>query len=110
MNELLRDYVIDTQHPDVSGIEHLQMLRNRSRLAEIEIALTPEERQRLANADQTLVAHARGFMAELSRFVDLPDERRRLGITQEQWWWYLDVLAVLPAYVIRQPKAEPVLA
>ncbi len=107
MSEILNNYVVDVHHPGVSGIEHLQMLRARSRLAEIEGTLSPDERRQLIAADLALVAHAAEFLAELSRFADLAEERRRLSIGQEQWWWYLDVLAVLPTYVIRQPEIEP---
>ena len=106
MNEMLTAYVIDSRHPGVSGVEHLQMLHTRSKLAEIENRLTAAEQQQLRAADQALVAHAAEFLAELSRFADLAEERRRLNIGQGQWWWYLDVLAVLPAYVIKQPEIE----
>ena len=29
---------------------------------------------------------------------------------KEQWWWYLDIIAQLPGYLIKQPKMKPVLA
>ncbi len=58
MNRLLESYTVDTRYPDVSGIEHLQMLRTRSRLAEIEDTLTTDERRLLAEADQRLIDHA----------------------------------------------------
>jgi hypothetical protein len=107
MNEILKGYVVDARHPAVSGIEHLQMLRARSKLAEFEATLSADERQQLMAADQNLAAHAAEFLAELSRFTDLAEERRRLNIAEDHWWWYLDVLAALPAYVIRQPEIEP---
>ena len=50
--ELLAAYEVDVRYPDVSGIEHLQMLDTRSRLAEIEDTLTVEERRVLETADQ----------------------------------------------------------
>ncbi len=110
MNELLQNYVIDTQHPGVSGIEHLQMLYNRSKLAEVEPALTADEYQQLAAADLLLVFYAKEFWAELSDFIDLAQERLRLNVTKEQWWWDLDIIAQLPGYLIKQPKMKPVLA
>jgi hypothetical protein len=106
MNDLLKNYLIDTQYPDVSGIEHLQMLRNRSKLAEMEATLTSDERQQLVAADLVLVFHAKKFLAELSRFIELADERRRLGISRKQWWWYLDIIAQLPTYVIKRPDMQ----
>ncbi|MCD6554198.1 MAG: hypothetical protein J7M16_09345 [Anaerolineae bacterium] len=110
MNELLQAYVIDTQYPDVSGIEHLQMLRRRSELADLEHMLSREERRQLAEADARLLAHAAEFLAELSRFVDLAAERRRLCTPPSHWWWYLDVLAQIPALPVRGPEPELVTA
>ena len=97
MNRLLESYTVDTRYPGVSGIEHLQMLRTRSRLAEIEDTLTTDERRLLAEADQRLIDHVSEFWAEISRFADLAEERRRLQPPPEHWWWYLDVLAQVPA-------------
>ncbi len=104
MNELLRAYVVDTQYPDVSGIEHLQMLKRRSELANVEHTLSHEERHQLAEADARLATHAAEFLAELSRFVDLAAERRRLRPPPSHWWWYLDVLVQVPAMPIHKLK------
>ena len=107
MNKLIKNYTVDTRYPGVSGIEHLQMLRTRSRLAEIEDTLTADERRLLAEADQRLIDRVAEFWAELSRFVDLAEERRRLQSPPEHWWWYLDVLAQVPALVpARETKRE----
>ena len=103
MSELLQAYVVDTQYPGVSGIEHLQMLKRRSELAALEHRLDPKKRRQLAEADARLVTHAAEFLAELSRFVDLAAERRRLDIPPSHWWWYLDVLVQMPV----QPSGEP---
>jgi hypothetical protein len=110
MNELLNNYMIDVRHPGVSGIEHLQMLQNRTRLATIETALSGQERQQLAAADRALIAQAHVFLEELSRFVDLAEERRRLQITPNQWWWYLDVFAGLPDYILEHLEEVAVVA
>ena len=110
MKELLQAYVVDTRYPDVSGIEHLQMLRRRSELADLEHTLSREERRQLAAADARLSSHAAAFLAELSRFVDLAAERRRLRIPPSHWWWYLDVLVQVPAMPMGEPKLELVLA
>jgi hypothetical protein len=109
MNKLVTDYAVDTQYPDVSGIEHLQMLDTRSRLAEIEDTLTAEERHVLEIADRRLLAHAAEFLAEISRFADLAKERQRLQPPPEYWWWYLDVLARAPVFVPAH-EYEPELA
>lgn len=106
MNDLLQSYVVDTQFPEVSGIEHLQMLRRRSELAELEGRLSREERCQLAEADARLAAHAAEFLVELSRFVDLAQERRRIQIYPSHWWWYLDVLVHAPRLPARQPKLD----
>jgi len=110
VNELLQAYVVDTQYPDVSGIEHLQMLRRRSELANLEYTLSPEEHRQLAEADARLVAHAAEFLAELSRFVDLAAERQRLGIPPAHWWWYLDVLVQVPTLSVHRSAPELVTA
>ena len=96
MSELLQAYVVDTRYPDVSGIEHLQMLRRRSEFADLEHTLGREERRQLAEADARLLTHAAEFLAELARFVDLATERHRLRIPSSHWWWYLDVLVQVP--------------
>ena len=96
MNALLQAYVADTRYPGVSGIEHLQMLRRRSELAKVERTLDYEERRQLAKADALLAAHAAEFLAELSRFADLGQERARLQAHPSHWWWYLDVLVQAP--------------
>jgi hypothetical protein len=109
MNKLLKNYDADTRFSGVSGIEHLQMLQNRSLLASIETKLTHPERALLAQADQRLLVHAHEFWLEISRFTNLAEERQRLNPPPEQWWWYLDVLAQLPKTDPLEliPKATP---
>lgn len=110
MNELLQGYVVDTQYPNVSGIEHLEMLKRRSKLADLEHTLSREESRQLAEADVRLSTHAAEFLAELSRFVDLATERGRRRIPSSHWWWYLDVLVQVPAMPMGKPKPELVTA
>jgi hypothetical protein len=110
VNDLLQAYVVDTQYPDVSGIEHLEMLKRRSELADLEHTLSYEESRQLAEADARLLTNAPGFLAELSRFIDLAAERHRLHIPSSHWWWYLDVLVQVPAMPIGEPKPELVVA
>ena len=86
---------MDVQHPEVSGVEHLEMLHLRDRLAEIKATLTSEEQDTLAEADRVLVERAPAFNKELLRFLDLAAYRREHG-TPPAHWWYLDVVSHLP--------------
>ncbi len=97
MNELLKSYLVDVDYPEVSGIEHLQMLKTRSELATITDSLSASEQRALASADQKLAMQADKFLAELSRFVDLAQERQRRQTSPDEWWWYLDILVRAPA-------------
>lgn len=97
MNKLLERYLIDVEHPDVSGIEHLQMLETRSKLAAVESSLTPSEKKQLIEADRKLAMQTNKFLAELSRFVDLAVERKQRQPEPNEWWWYLDILARVPS-------------
>jgi len=108
MNRLLENYQVDVEFPDVSGIEHWQMLKTRSELAKVEQQLTASERRVLAEADRKLARDAERFFAELSRFVDLAEERRRRKPGPNEWWWYLDILVQVPALSERSPQTESV--
>ena len=96
MNPLLKNYCVSVEFPDVSGAEHLEMLQIRDRLTEIESQLTEEEKILLTKADCQLVENASSFYQELSRFINLTENRKAQCISPQRWWWYLDVLAVLP--------------
>ena len=104
MNELLKSYLVDVDYPEVSGIEHLQMLKTRSKLATLADSLSASEQQALANADHKLAMQADKFLVELSRFVDLAAERQRRQTNPDEWWWYLDILVRAPAVPIRPNK------
>ena len=43
----LREYEVDVEDPLVSGMEHMEMLFNRSELAKVEQTLNSEQRKRL---------------------------------------------------------------
>jgi hypothetical protein len=96
MNNLLNQYCLSVEFPDVSGAEHLEMLYIRNRLAELESTFTETEKSLLADADQKLIQQASEFFTQLSHFVDLPQRRSHEKISPQRWWWYLDVLAYLP--------------
>lgn len=96
MNNLLKHYCICVEFPDVSGMEHLEMLQVRDRINEIESQLTTDEKTLLAKADRQLIEKAKDFFQELSRVVNLAERRENQAISPARWWWYLDVLASLP--------------
>lgn len=94
--ELITAYEVDVRFPDVSGLEHLDMLRVRSEIANYEADLTAEERVRLLEADKALLRQVRHFYKAMHEIVDLATWRRDENIPVTHWWWYLDVLAQLP--------------
>jgi len=95
-DQLVAAYEVDVRFPDVSGMEHLEMLRTRSDIARGETQLTAEQRARLAEADKLLLHQARRFSQAIQRIADLEAWRRQQGTPPAHWWWYLDVLAQLP--------------
>lgn len=97
MNQLLQNYSIQVDYPDVSGAEHLEILQIRDRLAELETDLTIEEGVILAKADRKLMMSSSDIYKGLSEFIDLPRYRLEQGISAQKWWWYLDVLNYLPS-------------
>jgi hypothetical protein len=58
MNKLLADYAIQVEYPNVSGAEHLETLRNRDLLAEMEDDFSDEERKALVTSDRMLMSNA----------------------------------------------------
>jgi hypothetical protein len=103
MNQWLVHYCVDVQHPEVSGVEHLEMLHIRDRLAEIESTFTSEEQEALTEADRALVERAPTFYKELLRFLDLATYRREHRIPPARWWWYMDVVSCLPPIKDKTP-------
>ena len=95
-DQLVAAYEVDVRFPDVSGMEHLEMLRIRSDIARGETHLTAEQRARLAEADKLLLQQARRFYQAIQRIADLEAWRCQQGTPPTHWWWYLDVLAQLP--------------
>jgi len=96
IEHLLNAYEVDVRYPDVSGMEHLNMLQIRSELARYEDRLSQEQQRRLLAADQLLMRQADRFFAAIQRIADLVAWREEEGVTPKQWWWYLDVIARLP--------------
>ena len=90
--DLLKAYEVDVQFSDVSGMEHLDMLMSRSKIAKHERHLSNEERQRLVNADKLLRAQADLFYEAIQEIADLASWRREADVPASHWWWYLDVI------------------
>ncbi len=90
--ELLAAYEADVQFPDVSGMEHLDMLMTRSEIAKYEAHLSEKERQRLLKADQLLLQQAQTFYRSIQEIADLASWRRDEKVPSAHWWWYLDVI------------------
>ncbi len=102
-DELITAFEVEVRLPDVSGMEHLQMLMTRSKIAEAkrEQRLNNEQCLRLAEADQMLLSQAGRFYQAIERIADLAAWRAQENVTPEQWWWYLDVIARLPQSALR---------
>jgi len=90
--ELIENYRIDVQFPDVSGFEILEMLDLRSEIAERERDLSAQERAALEKADRYLIQNAHLFYGRISQVADLAEMRRRVNALPSHWWWYLDTL------------------
>ena len=95
MNRLLTHYCVDVQHPEVSGAEHLEMLKIRDQLSDVEATLSEAERQQLAEADRLLVMQAEVVSRGLLKFLNLSQHRQTTHIPPERWW-YLDVVRHVP--------------
>jgi hypothetical protein len=98
--QLLKNYTISVQFPDVSAFEHLEMLEIRDKIAEIEEQLSEQEKKELSLADQILIKNSVVIYGQLSQIIDLRKKRADDNISSASWWWYLDVLANLPQLFI----------
>jgi len=94
--ELVTAYETDVRFPEVSGMEHLDMLMTRSEIASIEPHLSAALRERVLQADKQLMSRARQFYDAIQAIADLSSWRRSEFTPITHWWWYLDVLAHLP--------------
>ena len=100
-------YEVDTDFLEISGFEYIEMLYNRSEIAQIENDLSDAQKARLAQADQRLLRDAHLFYAAIQSIANLKRWREQDNRPAEQWWWYLDVLAAAPL-AAPQLVAEPV--
>lgn len=91
IEEKLSAYEVDVDFPEVSGMEHLQMLLARSELHRAGRLLGSEQKSRLARADRKLLQQAQSFYEAIREDADLTSWREGAGgVTPENWWWYLD--------------------
>jgi hypothetical protein len=90
-NQLL-SYETDVRFPDVSGLEHLNMLLNRTEIENSKQLLSGEQLERLAAADQQLAQRITDFYMAIEQIADLAQWRENTDPPPAHWWWYLDVL------------------
>ena len=101
IERLIRGYQAGVQHPEVSGMEHLQLLQVRSKLADILHELSKVEQAQIAQADQILLANANAFWEAINEIADLDAWRIQGNIPHDHWWWYLDIIVHLPVNYIK---------
>ncbi len=95
--ELIDAYEKDVQFPEVSGMEHLDMLMARSDIAQNKVHLSDEERKRILKADHLLLQQAKQFYKSIQTVADLSSWRRDENVLGAHWWWYLDIIVLMPA-------------
>ena len=93
---LITAYEADVQCPDVSGMEHLDMLLTRSKIAKAAPHLSDKLLQRVLEADKLLIKQARQFYDAIESIASLASWRHNELAPVTHWWWYLDVIAHLP--------------
>jgi hypothetical protein len=93
---LVENYALSVRHPDVSGFEVLDVLRLRSRVADIERELTPAERAALEAGDATFLHNAPTLYRQVCEIATLEAVRREADVPPSHWWWYLDTLTRVP--------------
>jgi len=109
LDKLITAYEVDVRFPDVSGMEHLNMLLVRSEIAQAEgdDLLSAEQRARLVEADRILFEQSDRFFRAIRSIADIQTWREHEGASPEHWWWYLDVLAQTPRLTQVEPMAVP---
>jgi len=96
----LTQYETDVRFPDVSGMEHLDMLITRSNIAANKDMFTSEQLNRLLVADETLYQNVERFTRAITVVGGLAEWRSTRVISPEEWWWYLDVLVSIPQFTL----------
>lgn len=93
---LVESYATAVRFPDVSGFEILELLALRTRLADVEPALAPDERTALEVADAVFLHNAPTLCRQLSEVGALEQLRKDAEARPSHWWWYLDSLTRVP--------------
>lgn len=88
--ELLKQYAISLEHPEVSGFELLDLLEMRSALAQVEDDLGGTERQQLEEADVLFLSLAETLYRRIEAVASLAETRQQSKVSPSHWWWYLD--------------------
>lgn len=91
--ELLKQYAISLEHPEVSGFELLDLLEMRSALAQVEDNLQDTERRHLEEADALFLSLAETLYRRIEAVANLAETRQQSKIPPSHWWWYLDRLS-----------------
>lgn len=97
LERLTVGYEAAVHHPEVSGMEHLQLFQIRSQLADYVEDLSTSQQEKLRQADQVLLTNADCFLEAINEIADLSSWRNHRNAPSDHWWWYLDVIVHLPA-------------
>ena len=93
LHELLKHFAKSVKYPEVSGFEILELLDVRSKIAERESELSPEERKELEVADEVFLRNAARFYSLICKVANLREMREKAEVPPSYWWWYLEKLA-----------------
>jgi hypothetical protein len=99
LDELIQAYEIDVAYPEVSGMEHLEMLMTRSKIERRAAHMSAAQRERVQTADQSLLQQAESFFSSIAEVADLKSWREDEHVHHTHWWWYLDVIVTLPVNI-----------
>ncbi len=104
--KLIVSYEAGVRHPEVSGMEHLNLLQIRSRLADLAPELSEAQHERLRKADQEFLARANVFLHAIQQIADLDAWRAQEDVPAAHWWWHLDVIVNMPLPATSAPAQE----
>ena len=93
---LVEGYATSVEHPYVSGFEILELLRLRSRLAEVEPELSSAERGALEAADATFLHNAPTLFRQVSEVASLELLAKQHAEREYHWRRRADWLTPVP--------------
>lgn len=88
----MKVYMGCVEYPNYSGSELLELFPARDFFYEAEPLLNEEDKSYLEELDNKLRENASIIYKELSKFINLSEERSTRLISPKQWWWFLDEL------------------